>query len=85
MPNFVIANANVKYVGVPYDGAFMELIGKPDEVASYDTMEEAINVAVQLKERSGDQTDWNVLNDFSERVVYTTKQEPEPVEENLTE
>lgn len=81
MPHFSVSNANTQYVGIGYSGPFMEEIGRAGESASYPTMEEAIKIAVELKSRSGDQTDWNVVNEFSERVVYTTKQ---PVE-NKTE
>lgn len=74
MPHFAVANANVVYKGEGYSGVFMEEIGKPNEIASYPKVEEAIAVANLLKMKSGDQTDWNVINEFSERVVYTTIQ-----------
>lgn len=74
MPYFAVTNANTKYVGIAYSGAFMEEIGRKGETASYPSMSEAIDIAVELKSSSGDQTDWNVVNEFSERVVYTTKQ-----------
>jgi len=74
MPHFAVANANVVYKGEGYSGVFMAEIGRPNEIASYPKVEQAIEVANQLKMKSGDQTDWNVINEFSERVVYTTVQ-----------
>ena len=74
MPHFAVSNANVTYLGEGYSGVFMEEIGRPNEIASYPKVEEAIKVANLLKMKSGDQTDWNVINEFSERVVYSTKQ-----------
>jgi hypothetical protein len=74
MPYFAVSNANVTYLGEGYSGVFMEEIGRPNETASYPNVEEAIQVANLLKMKSGDQTDWNVINEFSERVVYSTIQ-----------
>lgn len=74
MPHFAVSNSNVTFLGEGYSGVFMNDIGRPNEVASYPTIEEAISVAHQLKMKSGDQTDWNVVNEFSERVVFTTIQ-----------
>lgn len=82
MPHFSVVNAHVEYVGVGYSGPFMRQIGRPHEIASYPTCEEAIRVACELKTASGDQTDWKVVNEFSERVMYDTTKQPM---ENLTE
>ncbi len=74
MAHYAVANANVVYLGEGYSGPFMDEIGLAGQVASFSTAEKAIEVARLLKMKSGSQTDWNVLNEFSERVVFTTKQ-----------
>lgn len=75
MPRYVVHNSNVEYIGLPYNGPYMEIIGQPFKEAVYETSGEAIHVANELKSVVTDiETDWTVRNEFSEAIIYTTKQ-----------
>lgn len=75
MPRYVVHNSNVEYIGLPYNGPYMEKIGQPFQEAVYETSGEAIRVANELKSIVTDiETDWTVRNEFSEAIIYSTKQ-----------
>ncbi len=70
MSKYHVHNANVPYVGAPYQGPLMQEIGLSTDYAQFQDLTEAIKCADKL--HSACDTGWLVVRTFSERIVYST-------------
>lgn len=80
MSKFHVHNAKVPYTGFPYSGLLLKEVGLDTDYAQFHDIDEAIECANKL--HSVAPSGWQVIRTFSERVEYSTEQQPTEVESN---